>query len=84
MLKDVVLQHLFIIKNRIIRIFGRGGSAFIGVVETAKGHFCYVPGCWERVICPISGYFLKKKDILRKWIHLIGRKDLPINEETRV
>ena len=53
------------------------------------GHFCCVTGCSNESTRTrhLSYYKLRtfeKEYILRKWIHLIGRKDLPINKETRV
>ena len=51
-------------------------------------HFCCIPGCanWLNRDTGVS-YFnlpLKIKSILRQWIHIIGRKNLPINNSTRV
>ena len=52
------------------------------------GRFCCVPGCSNESTKQTSlSYFklpMKRKDVLRKWVHRIGRKNLPINEETRV
>ena len=51
-------------------------------------HFCCVPGCSNRSSreCHLS-YFalpLKNKQLLRNWIHKIGRKNLPINTSTHI
>lgn len=51
-------------------------------------HFCCVPGCANRSNRETGlSYFklpLKRKSILKQWIHVIGRKNLPINNSTRV
>ena len=51
-------------------------------------HFCCVPGCSSRSDrdCDFTYHQLplKKKGILKQWIHKIGRKELPLNEWTRV
>ena len=50
--------------------------------------FCCVPGCSNNSRKkPQLSFFtlpLKRKDILKKWIHVIGRKNLPVNGNTRV
>ena len=50
--------------------------------------FCCVPGCSNRSDREKHLSFhrlpVKKKLILKKWIHKIGRKNLAINESTRV
>ena len=51
-------------------------------------HFCCVPGCSNRSSresrLSFFGLPLKKKALLKKWIHCIGRKNLPVNSNTRV
>ena len=51
-------------------------------------HFCCVPGCSNRSNRESHLSFfrlpLKKKALLKKWIHCIGRKNLPVNSNTRV
>ena len=51
-------------------------------------HFCCVPGCANRSNRDAGiSYFkllLKRNSILKQWIHIIGRKNLPINNGTRV
>ena len=51
-------------------------------------HFCSVPGCSNHSDRETSrSYFrlpLKRKKLLKIWIHKIGRKNLPINYSTRV
>ena len=51
-------------------------------------HFCAVPGCSNRsnrdTRCSYFGLPLKKKSLLKVWIHKIGRKNLPLNSNTRV
>ena len=51
-------------------------------------HFCCVPGCSNENHRESNlSYFrlpLKQKKLLKSWIHRIGRKNLPINGETRV
>ena len=51
-------------------------------------HFCCVPGCGNRSDRDCNFTYhrlpLKKKGILKQWIHKIGRKELPLNESTRI
>lgn len=51
-------------------------------------HFCCVPGCSNRSDRETHLSFrrlpLKKKLLLKQWIHKIGRKNLPICQSTRV
>ena len=51
-------------------------------------HFCAVPGCSNRsnrdTKLSYFGLPLKKKALLKVWIHKIGRKNLPLNFNTRV
>ena len=51
-------------------------------------HFCCVPGCSNRSDrdCKFTYHRLplKKKGILKQWIHKIGRKEPPLNESTQV
>ena len=51
-------------------------------------HFCAVPGCSNRsnrdTRLSYFGLPLKKKALLKVWIHKIGRKNLPLNSNTRV
>ena len=50
--------------------------------------FCCVPGYSNRLDCETNLSFhrlpLKRKVILKKWIHKIGRKNLPLNDKTHV
>ena len=51
-------------------------------------HFCCVPGCSNRSDRESHLSFhrlpLKRKHILKQWIHKIGRKNLPLKESMRV
>ena len=51
-------------------------------------HFCAVPGCSNRSDRETHLTFhrlpLKRKELLKEWIHKIGRKNLPLNPSTRV
>ena len=51
-------------------------------------HFCAVPGCLNRSNRDTGLSFfslpLKKKALLKVWIHKIRRKNLPLNSNTRV
>lgn len=51
-------------------------------------HFCCVPNCSSNSKRDVGLSFftlpLKKKGLLRQWKHVIGRKNLPINKNTRV
>ena len=51
-------------------------------------HFCAVPGCSHRSDRDYNFTYhrlpLKRKKILKEWVHKIGRKYLPLNESTRV
>ena len=51
-------------------------------------HFCCVPGCSNnsRRDSHLSFFTLplKRKSILRQWVHRIGRKNLSLNSHTRV
>ena len=51
-------------------------------------HFCSVPGCSNHSDRETTrSYFrlpLKRKKLLKIWVHKIGRKNLPINCSTRV
>ena len=51
-------------------------------------HCCCVPGCSNRSDreshLSFFGLPLKKKALLKQWIHLIGRKNLPVNSHTRI
>ena len=51
-------------------------------------HFCCVPGCTNQSNRDKGlSYFklsLKRKSILKQWIHVIGRKNFPINNSTDV
>ncbi len=51
-------------------------------------HFCCLPGCSSNSSrdCDLSFFRLplKKKALLKQWVHAIGRKNLPINQHTRV
>lgn len=51
-------------------------------------HCCCVPGCSSRSDrerhLSFFGLPLKNKSVLRQWVHLIGRKNLPINSHTRI
>ena len=51
-------------------------------------HFCCMPGCSNRSTRKHHLYYfalpLKKKQLLRNWIHKIGCKNLPINTSTRI
>lgn len=51
-------------------------------------HFCAVPGCSNRSDRDSHLSYhrlpLKNKQILKQWIHKIGRTNLPLNDSTRV
>ena len=51
-------------------------------------HFCTVPGCSNRSDRETHLSYhrlpLKRKNILKEWIHKVGRVNLPLNESTRV
>ena len=51
-------------------------------------HFCAVPGCANRsnrnTDVSYHSLPLKKKKLLKVWIHNIGRKNLPLNQSTKV
>ena len=51
-------------------------------------NYCSVPGCSSRSDRESSLSFhtlpLKNKILLKKWIHRIGRKSLPLKNNTRV
>ena len=51
-------------------------------------HFCTVPGCSNRSDRESHLSYhrlpLKNNSVLKIWIHKIGRKNLPLNESTRV
>ena len=51
-------------------------------------HFCVVPGCTNDSVTHQNVSFhrlpLKKKQLLKIWIHKIGRKTLPLNSNSRV
>ena len=50
--------------------------------------FCCVPGCSNHSDHETNLSFhrlsLKRKMILKNWIHKIGRKNLPLNDKTRI
>ena len=58
------------------------------ITEHDKVHFCSVPGCSNHSERETSkSYFrlpLRRKKLLKIWMHKIGRKNLPINYSTRV
>ena len=51
-------------------------------------HVCCVPACSSRSDCERDLSFfslpLKDKKVLKQWIHLIGRANLPLNRSTRI
>jgi len=51
-------------------------------------HFCCVPACSSNSNREKHLSFfslpLKKKSLLKQWIHAIGRKNLPVNSHTRI
>ena len=51
-------------------------------------HFCCVPGCANRSNRETClSYFklpIRRRLILKQWVHAIGRKNLPINNSTRI
>ena len=51
-------------------------------------HFCAVPGCSNDSIRRPELSFhrlpIMKKKLLKVWVHKIGRKNLPLNNNTRV
>ena len=50
-------------------------------------HFCCVPGCSNDSTKTQFSFFslpLKRKSVLKQWIHAIGRKNLTVNAHTRV
>ena len=51
-------------------------------------HFCVVPGCSNDSVSHPNLSFhrlpLKKKSLLKMWMHKIGRKNLPLNSNSRV
>ena len=51
-------------------------------------HFCCVPGCSSNSFRETHLSFftlpLKRKQLLKQWVHAIGRKNLPVNSHTRV
>ena len=51
-------------------------------------HFCCVPGCSNNSSREAHLSFfslpLKRKKVLKQWVHVIGRKNLSINKHTRV
>ena len=72
-----------------------GGCAFIrkyfsynSIVLFMMVHFCAVPGCSNDSIKKPGLSFhrlpLKNKRLLKVWVHKIGRKNLPVNNNTRV
>ena len=53
----------------------------------AMVHFCCVPGCSNDSTKTQFSFFslpLKRKSVLKQWIHAIGRKNLTVNAHTRV
>ena len=58
------------------------------VIKLTMVHFCAVPGCSNRsnrdTRCSYFGLPLKKKSLLKVWIHKIGRRNLPLNPNTRI
>ena len=51
-------------------------------------HFCCVPGYSSNSLRETHVSFftlpLKRKQLLKQWVHAIGRKNLPVNSHTRV
>ena len=51
-------------------------------------HFCVVPGCSNKsdqdTHLSFHRLLLKNKSLLKIWIHKIGRKNLPLNDNSRV
>ena len=69
------------------KLQNRGLRVFKKIVLTMV-HFCCVPGCSNDSVKKPSLSFhrlpLNNKKQLKVWIHKIGRKNLPVNSNTRV
>ena len=68
---------------RLTAIFGVGGVPASAMVNT-----CAVPSCSSRsdreTHLPFHALPLSNKALLKRWVHQIGRTNLPINPSTRV
>ena len=57
-------------------------------VSKSEYHFCCVPSCSSNSVRDSHFSFfrlpLSKKSLLKQWVHAIGRKNLPVNTNTRV
>ena len=87
------------LSNRLIKTYGHEGCALIRFIIITSLHCkprhqitmvntCVVPGCNSRSDRDTHLSFhalpLSNKVLLKRWIHQIGRKNLPINTSSRV
>ena len=75
--------------NRINLLYGDVGVNWNkNLTTTVMVHYCVVPGCHNSSVTHSHLSFhrlpLKNKALLKVWVHKIGRRNLSLNDNSRV